>query len=93
MGNGTGLSSLPLIVNRTDGGQFDDREYGTEVAYSGFDPDFDCRDDKDTVGYRGERRGMRYKYTLHTVLLSPQVFIFVRLESIYSRSLNDICAL
>lgn len=66
-GNGTGLSSLPVnpagsghsTVSGTDGGQFEDREYSTEVVYSGSDQDSDSGDDEDTAGSGGDRRGVK----------------------------------
>ncbi|XP_044046215.1 serum response factor-like isoform X2 [Siniperca chuatsi] len=66
-GNGTGLSSLPVntagpgpdTASETDGGQFHDREYSTEVIYSGSDQDSDSGDDEDTAGSGGDRRGVK----------------------------------
>ncbi|XP_071328373.1 serum response factor-like isoform X1 [Trachinotus anak] len=66
-GNGTGLSSLtvstvgpgPNTATETDGGQFGDREYSTEVVYSGSDQDSDSGDDEDTAGSGGDRRGVK----------------------------------
>nr|XP_046233991.1 serum response factor-like isoform X4 [Scatophagus argus] len=66
-GNGTGLNSLsvntaaPVTVtaSETHGGQFDDREYGPEVVYSGSEQDSDSGDDEDTAGSGGERRGVK----------------------------------
>lgn len=66
-GNGTGMSSLPLnaagsghiAVSGTDGGQFEHREYSTEVVYSGSDQDSDSGDDEDTAGSGGDRRGVK----------------------------------
>ncbi|KAF3688233.1 Serum response factor [Channa argus] len=66
-GNGTGLSSLsvntsgpgPNAVSGTDGGQFENREYSTEVVYSGSDQDSDSGDDEDTAGSGGDRRGVK----------------------------------
>uniref|UniRef100_A0A3B4X9A0 Serum response factor a n=1 Tax=Seriola lalandi dorsalis TaxID=1841481 RepID=A0A3B4X9A0_SERLL len=52
-GNGTGLSSL------TEGGHFGDREFSTEVVYSGSDQDSDSGDDEDTAGSGGDRRGVK----------------------------------
>lgn len=66
-GNGTGLSSPPVntagpgpkTASETDGGQFDGREYSTEVIYSGSDQDSDSGDDEDTAGSGGDRRGVK----------------------------------
>ncbi|XP_070774740.1 serum response factor-like [Enoplosus armatus] len=66
-GNGTGVSSLPVntagpgqnTTSETDGGQFDDKEYSTEVIYSGSDQDSDSGDDEDTAGSGGDRRGVK----------------------------------
>ncbi|XP_018530250.1 serum response factor isoform X2 [Lates calcarifer] len=66
-GNGTGLSSLavnaagpgPNAASETDGGQFEDREYGAEMVYSGSDQDSDSGDDEDTAGSGGDRRGVK----------------------------------
>ncbi|XP_071772193.2 serum response factor a isoform X2 [Centroberyx gerrardi] len=63
----TGLSSLqvntpgpgPTAATETDGGRFEDREYATEVAYSGSDQESDSGDDEDTVGSGGDRRGVK----------------------------------
>lgn len=60
-GNGTGLSSIP--VNTAPPGpvtaQFDDREYSTEVVYSGSDQDSDSADDEDMACSGGDRRGVK----------------------------------
>lgn len=66
-GNGSGLNSLPLnaagsepnSASGTDEGQFEDREYSTEVVYSGSDPDSDSGDDEDVGGSAGDRRGVK----------------------------------
>ncbi|XP_026179659.1 serum response factor-like isoform X3 [Mastacembelus armatus] len=64
-GNGTGLNSLntagpgPNPGSETDGGQFENREYSTEVVYSGSDQDSDSADDEDTTGSCGDRRGVK----------------------------------
>ncbi|XP_059186068.1 serum response factor-like [Centropristis striata] len=64
-GNGTGLNSLPVAGpgpnpdSGTDGGRFEDREYSTEVVYSGSDQDSDSGDDEDTAGSGGDRRGVK----------------------------------
>ncbi|KAM4603444.1 serum response factor-like isoform 1-T1 [Polymixia lowei] len=64
-GNGTGLS---LQVNTTgpttmttgpDGGRFEDREYTTDVVYSGSDQESDSADDEDILGPGGDRRGVK----------------------------------
>ncbi|XP_041839954.1 serum response factor-like isoform X2 [Melanotaenia boesemani] len=63
-GNGAGLSSLPVSTAgpgsnpgaETDGGRFEDREYSTEVVYSGSDQDSDSGDDE---GSGGDRRGVK----------------------------------
>ncbi|TKS67940.1 Eukaryotic initiation factor 4A-III [Collichthys lucidus] len=59
---GAGRSSIPVNTavpgpnSETDGGQFDERVYSTEVIYSGSDQDSDSGDDEDTAG-SGDRRG------------------------------------
>lgn len=66
-GNGAGISSQPLsaaasgpvLVPENHGRQFIDREYGTEVVYSGSDQDSDSGDDEDTTGSCGDRRGVK----------------------------------
>lgn len=64
-GNGTGISSLNTgaAASESDGVQFDDREYTTEVIYSGSDQDqdqdSDSGDDEDTAGSGGDRRGVK----------------------------------
>ncbi len=66
-GNGTGLNSLPVntagpganTASDTDGRQFEDREYSTEVIYSGSDQDSDSGDEDDTAGSGGDRRGVK----------------------------------
>ncbi|XP_026215766.1 serum response factor-like isoform X1 [Anabas testudineus] len=52
-GNGTGVGS------HTDGGQFEDREYSTDMVYSGSEQDSDSGDDEDTAGSGGDRRGVK----------------------------------
>ncbi|KAF7649506.1 hypothetical protein LDENG_00140550 [Lucifuga dentata] len=68
-GNGTGLTSL--LVNttgpgtgmatgaETDGGRFEDREYGSEAVYSGSEQDSDSVDEDDTTVPGGDRRGVK----------------------------------
>ncbi|XP_069578164.1 serum response factor-like isoform X1 [Brachyistius frenatus] len=63
-GNGSGLPVStagpgPNTASETDGGQFEDREYCTEVVYSGSDQDSDSGDDEDTAGSGGDRRGVK----------------------------------
>ncbi|XP_040891861.1 serum response factor-like isoform X2 [Toxotes jaculatrix] len=66
-GNGTGLNSLavntagpgPNTASGTDGGQFEDREYSTEVVYSGSEQDSDSGDEEDAAGSGGDRRGVK----------------------------------
>lgn len=66
-GNGTGHSSIqvnttgpgPNTAADTDGGQFDVREYSTEVVYTGSDQDSESGDDEDTPGSGGDRRGVK----------------------------------
>ncbi|XP_028271372.1 serum response factor-like isoform X1 [Parambassis ranga] len=61
-GNGTGLNTDgpgPNTTPMTDGGQFEDREYSTEVVYSGSEPDSDSGDDEDAAGSGGDRRGVK----------------------------------
>ncbi|XP_051802342.1 serum response factor-like isoform X2 [Acanthochromis polyacanthus] len=60
-GNRTGLSSLPVNTTApgTDGGQFEDREFSSEVVYSGSDQDSDSGEDEDTAGSGGDRRGVK----------------------------------
>lgn len=61
---GAGRSSIPVNTagpgpnSETDGGQFDERAYSTEVIYSGSDQDSDSGDDEDTAG-SGDRRGVK----------------------------------
>ncbi|XP_034534563.1 serum response factor-like isoform X3 [Notolabrus celidotus] len=43
----------------TEEGQFEDREYSTEVVYSGSDQDSDSGDDEDMTGSGGDRRGVK----------------------------------
>ncbi|XP_049899425.1 serum response factor-like isoform X2 [Epinephelus moara] len=61
-GNGTGISTAgpgPNAATDTDGGRFEEREYSTEVVYSGSDQDSDSGDDEDTAGSGGDRRGVK----------------------------------
>uniref|UniRef100_A0A667WGA0 Serum response factor n=2 Tax=Myripristis murdjan TaxID=586833 RepID=A0A667WGA0_9TELE len=68
-GNGTGLNSLQVntagpgpgttAAAESDGGRFEDREYGTEVPYSGSEQESDSGDDEDTPGSGGDRRGVK----------------------------------
>lgn len=61
-GNGTGLNTDGPGQNTTpmtDGGQFEEREYSTEVVYSGSEPDSDSGDDEDAAGSGGDRRGVK----------------------------------
>ncbi|XP_033481162.1 serum response factor-like isoform X1 [Epinephelus lanceolatus] len=61
-GNGTGISTAgpgPNAATDTDGGRFEEREYSTEVVYSGSDQDSDSVDDEDTAGSGGDRRGVK----------------------------------
>lgn len=55
-GNGPGPGT---ISSETDGGQFEDREFSSEVVYSGSDQDSDSGDDEDTAGSGGDRRGVK----------------------------------
>lgn len=73
-GNRTEFSSLPVIMARpgqntaskTSGGQYDVREYSTEVIYNGSDQD--SGDGKDSQGFRqggtSEREGTRGPSTI-----------------------------
>lgn len=61
-GNGTELNSAqpgPVTASESPGGQFDDREYSTEVVYSGSEQDSDSGDEEDTAGSGGDRRGVK----------------------------------
>lgn len=64
-GNGARLSSLAVNTaapgpdTDTDRGQFEDRDYSTELVYSGSDQDSDSGDDEDTAGSGGDRRGVK----------------------------------
>ncbi|XP_029384047.1 serum response factor-like isoform X1 [Echeneis naucrates] len=59
-GNGAGLVGPgPNTSSEIDGGQFGDREFTTEVIYSGSDQDSDSGDDEDTTGSGGDRRGVK----------------------------------
>ncbi|XP_042281805.1 serum response factor-like isoform X2 [Thunnus albacares] len=61
-GNGTGLNAAGPGPNSTaepDGGLFEEREYGTEVVYSGSDPESESGEDEDTAGSGGDRRGVK----------------------------------
>ncbi|XP_074551455.1 serum response factor-like isoform X3 [Halichoeres trimaculatus] len=49
----------PNPASGTEEGQFEDREYSTEVVYSGSDQDSDSGDDEDTMGSGGDRRGVK----------------------------------
>nr|XP_020475869.1 serum response factor-like isoform X2 [Monopterus albus] len=77
-GNGTELNSLPVntavtganTVSVTDGGQFEDRDYSTEVVYSGSDQDSDSGDDEDTAGSGGDRRGVKRERSEREVVQS-----------------------
>ncbi|XP_029010084.1 serum response factor-like isoform X2 [Betta splendens] len=66
-GNGNGLSIPPVntagtvlnTASSTDGGQFENLHYSTEMVYSGSDQDSDSGDDEDTAGSGGDRRGVK----------------------------------
>ncbi|KAM7420029.1 hypothetical protein PAMA_016899 [Pampus argenteus] len=61
-GNGTGLNAARPGPNSTaepDGDRFEEREYGTEVVYSGSDPESESGEDEDTPGSGGDRRGVK----------------------------------
>lgn len=49
----------PNPASGTEEGQYEDREYSTEVVYSGSDQDSDSGDDEDTMGSGGDRRGVK----------------------------------
>lgn len=58
---GNGVNTIPTgppAASETHG-QFDDREYGAEMVYSGSDQDSDSGDDEDTVASGGDRRGVK----------------------------------
>lgn len=75
--NGPGLNSLPVnaagpghnATPGTDGGQFEDRDYTTEVVYSGSDPDSDSGEDEDAPGSGGDRRGVKRERSERRVAL------------------------
>ncbi|MEQ2166454.1 hypothetical protein GOODEAATRI_028281 [Goodea atripinnis] len=64
---GNGLGNLPVSTaepepsagRNTDGDQYGEQEYSTEVVYSGSDQDSDSGDDEDAVGSGGDRRGVK----------------------------------
>lgn len=59
---GNGVNTVPpgpVAACETDGNHFDDREYSTDVVYSGSDQDSDTGDDEETVGSGGDRRGVK----------------------------------
>ncbi|KAK5598406.1 hypothetical protein CRENBAI_012104 [Crenichthys baileyi] len=64
---GNGLGNLPVstaepepsVGRNTDGDQYGEQEYSTEVVYSGSDQDSDSGDDEDAVGSGGDRRGVK----------------------------------
>ncbi|KAM3865335.1 serum response factor-like [Diretmus argenteus] len=57
---GTGLDTPgPALTAATDTDRFEDREYSTEVAYSGSEPESDTGDEEDTAGSAGYRRGVK----------------------------------
>lgn len=61
-GNGTGLNTAgpgPNSAAEPEGGRFEEREYSTEVVYSGSDPDSESGEDEDTAGSGGDRRGVK----------------------------------
>lgn len=63
MGSGARMSTRtgpgPNQASGTEEGQFEDREFSTEVVYSGSDQDSDSGDDEDTMGSGGDRRGVK----------------------------------
>lgn len=59
---GNGVNTVPpgpVATCETDGRHFDDREYSTDVVYSGSDQDSDTGDDEETVCSGGDRRGVK----------------------------------
>lgn len=48
-------------ASKTDRGQFDNKEYITEVIYSGSDQDSDSGYGKDTADSREDRRRVKWK--------------------------------
>ncbi|KAM7009401.1 LOW QUALITY PROTEIN: serum response factor-like [Tautogolabrus adspersus] len=56
---GSGLTSGPHTASGTEEDRFEDREFSTEVIYSGSEQDSDSGDDEDTVGSGGDRRGVK----------------------------------
>ncbi|CAJ1052766.1 serum response factor-like [Xyrichtys novacula] len=62
-GTGAGMSTRtgpgPNPASGMEEGQFAEREFSTEVVYSGSDQDSDSGDDEDTTGSGGDRRGVK----------------------------------
>ncbi|XP_017296815.1 serum response factor isoform X2 [Kryptolebias marmoratus] len=58
-GNGSTAGPAPNTASETDAGRFEDREYSTEVAFSGSELDSDSGDDDDTGGSGGDKRGVK----------------------------------
>uniref|UniRef100_A0A3Q3EZ70 Serum response factor n=1 Tax=Labrus bergylta TaxID=56723 RepID=A0A3Q3EZ70_9LABR len=56
---GSGLTSGPHTASGTEEDRFEEREFSTEVVYSGSEPDSESGDDEDTVGSGGDRRGVK----------------------------------
>uniref|UniRef100_UPI0037E97557 serum response factor-like isoform X5 n=1 Tax=Semicossyphus pulcher TaxID=241346 RepID=UPI0037E97557 len=59
MSTGTALTAGPNTASGIEEGQFEEREFSTEVIYSGSDQDSDSGDDEDTAGSGGDRRGVK----------------------------------
>ncbi|XP_062304034.1 serum response factor a isoform X3 [Osmerus eperlanus] len=72
-GNGTGLntSGTNTGINLPEGGRFEDREYPSEVVFSGSDQESDSGDDEDTMGSAGDRRGVKRERAEMEVGSSP----------------------
>ncbi|XP_034043867.1 serum response factor-like isoform X3 [Thalassophryne amazonica] len=61
-GNGVRLNTPvpgPVPAVSTDGARFEDREYSTEVVFSGSDPESDSGEEEDGAGPGGDRRGVK----------------------------------
>lgn len=50
---------VPDTAHEIEGGTLEDRDYTTQVVYSGSDQDSDSGEDEDTVGAGGDRRGVK----------------------------------
>ncbi|XP_030598881.1 serum response factor-like isoform X2 [Archocentrus centrarchus] len=59
MGSMNKAGPVPDTAQETEGGPLEDRDYSTEVVFSGSDQDSDSGEDEDTVGAGGDRRGVK----------------------------------